>query len=199
MKVGKRQLILASMVLALGAAVYLNWTLSDGIPLSTTHSAVNADALGDKLVNVGLVSVVEANASADPDALETATTGETTNAIETAKSFSEARMARQQSRDEAIEMLEGILEDVNSDADAKQEAISQAAAIAQSILKETNIENLIKAKGCEECMVYLESSQCTVVVGNDFNEAEDLVIIRDIVTAQTGLGADAVRVVQAGH
>lgn len=198
MKVGKRQLILASMVLALGAAVYLNWTLSDGIPMQSTQTTVQADALGDKLVSAGLVSMVETNAALSEDAAETAASG-VEEAVETAKSFSEARLSRQQSRDEAIEMLENILEDVNSDAAAKQEAISKAAVIAQNILQETNIENLIKAKGCEECMVYLENGKCTVVVGSDFNEGEDLVIIRDIIRNQAGIGADAIQVVQAGQ
>lgn len=195
MKLEKRQLILASMVLALGAAVYLNWTLSDGIPLQTTQTAAPGDALSEKLVNAGLVSSVEANAQTDPDA----ETVDAQAAVEAARTFSEARVARQQARDTAIEMLENVLEDVNSDADAKQEAIAQAAAIAQNILKETNMENLIKAKGCEECMVYLEEAHCTVVVGSDFNENEDLVIIRDIVMGQTGLSADAVRVIPTGQ
>lgn len=196
MKVGKRQLILASMILALGAAVYLNWTLSDGIPLKTTETgSVSSDALGEKLANAGLVSTVEANASAGGE--ETGTAEEDAS-VEAAKTLSEARVARQQSRDKAIEMLEEILEAADSSEEAKKEAISQAAEIAQNILKETNIENLLKAKGCNDCMIYLENGQCTVVVGNDFNEAEDLVIVRDIVSGQAGIGADAIKVVKAG-
>ena len=195
MKLEKRQLILASMVLALGAAVYLNWTLSDGIPLQTTQTAAPGDALSDKLVNAGLVSTVEANAETDPEANAV----DAQAAVEAARTFSEARVARQQARDTAIEMLEDVLEDVNSDADAKQEAIAQAAAIAQNILKETNMENLIKAKGCEDCMVYLEEEHCTVVLGSDFDENKDLVIIRDIVMGQTGFDADAVKVICIGQ
>jgi len=38
-----------------------------------------------------------------------------------------------------------------------------------------------------------------VVVGSDFNENEDLVIIRDIVMGQTSLSADAVRVIRTGQ
>lgn len=198
MKVGKRQLVLASLVLALGAAVYLNWTLSDGIPLTTTgETATSSDALEEKLVNANLTNETETGAESGLEAEQANTSGGEDASVEAAKTFSEARMARQQSRDEAIELLESVLQDVEADEETKKEAIEQAAEIAQNILQETNIENLIKAKGCTDCTVYLEDEQCTAVVSSDFTQADHLVVIRDIIVDQTGLSADAIKVVPA--
>lgn len=197
MKVGKRQLVLASLVLALGAAVYLNWTLSDGIPLRTTEeTTTSSDALEEKLVNADLTDATETATESGSQAEEANASGEEPS-VEAAKTFSEARMARQQSRDEAIELLESVLEDVEADDESKKEAIAQAAEIAQNILQETNIENLIKAKGCSDCTVYLEDEQCTAVVSSDFTGEENLVVIRDIIVDQTRLSADAIKVVPA--
>ena len=49
-------------------------------------------------------------------------------------------MTRQTARDEAVEMLEDILNDAEADSAVKEAAVSEASAIAQNILKETNIE-----------------------------------------------------------
>ena len=95
MKVGKRQLVLASLVLALGAAVYLNWTLSDGIPLTTTgETATSSDALEEKLVNANLTNETETGAESGSEAEQANTSGGEDASVEAAKTFSEARMAR---------------------------------------------------------------------------------------------------------
>ena len=48
MKIGKRQIILASLVLALGAAVYLNWQFSDSELVKTSADSAIGQA---QLVN----------------------------------------------------------------------------------------------------------------------------------------------------
>ena len=46
MAFGKRQLVLAALVVALGAAVYLNWQFSDNRDLLATNSGVSSSASG---------------------------------------------------------------------------------------------------------------------------------------------------------
>ena len=57
MKYGKRQLILASLVLALGAAVYLNWQLADTtLPVEGETTETESSTLGAaQLVNSNYV------------------------------------------------------------------------------------------------------------------------------------------------
>ncbi len=183
MKFGKKQLVLASLVLALGAAVYLNWQFTgvNKLPVSDTSSA--SSQLGAaQLVNNAYVETVSDDLKGSSSSVEDA--------------FSQARMNRQNSRDEAMELLDDVLESVEADADAKKEAVEQASIIAQNILKETSVENLLQAKGYEESVAYLSEGECAVVVSGEIQEADTL-IIQEVVMDQTGLTADKIKIIGA--
>ena len=123
MKFGKKQLVLASLVLALGAAVYLNWQFAGTNRLPVGESSEESSQLGAaQLVNNAYVETVndglEANASSE--------SGES-------GALSQARLDRQAARDEALDLLDEVLKDVESDSAAKQQAVDQASAIAENI------------------------------------------------------------------
>lgn len=200
MKYGKRQLILASLVLALGAAVYLNWQFAGTGVQVEESSAETSSALGAaQLVNNNYVETVSdgvestAGEVSKPDA--EATQGEA--AAPAAEKLSDARMTRQTARDEAVEMLEDILNDAEADSAVKEAAVSEASAIAQNILKETNIESLVAAKGFSECVAYINDNTCTIVVNGDMEDAQNALIVRDIAAAETGFSADQIKIISA--
>lgn len=179
--VGKKQLVLASMVLALGAAVYLNWQFAGVNKLPVGDTSSTASELGAaQLVNNAYLETVS------DDLKQPASSG--------ASAFSEARLNRQNSRDEAMDLLDDVLESVDTDSEAKKEAVEQASAIAQNILKETNVENLLQAKGYQETVAYLSEEKCSVVVSGELN-AEDTLIIQEVVMDQTGLTADKITII----
>lgn len=185
MKVGKKQLVLASLVLALGAAVYLNWQFAGTGQLPVEEESQAQSQLGAaQLVNNAYVETVN-------DSLESSASSQGDSA---ADAFSEARLNRQNSRDEALELLDGVLEDVEADSEAKQAAVEEASALAQNILQETNVENLLKAKGFEESVAYITPEECSVVVAGDLEEA-DMLIVQEIVVEQTGLTADKIKII----
>lgn len=182
MKFGKRQLVLASLVLALGAAVYLNWQFAGAGKLPVEEGSDVSSELGAaQLVNNAYVETVS-------DDLKQSETGSASDA------FAEARLNRQNSRDEAIELLDGVLEDAESDSDAKKAAVDQASAIAQNILKETNVENLLKAKGYENSVAYITEEECSVVVSGEIKDTDTL-IVQEIVIDQTGFSADKIKII----
>lgn len=203
MKYGKRQLILASLVLALGAAVYLNWQFAGTGVQVEESSAETSSALGAaQLVNNNYVETVSdgvestAGEVSEPDA--EATQGEASEAVApAAEKLSDARMTRQTARDEAVEMLEDILNDAEADSAVKEAAVSEASAIAQNILKETNIESLVAAKGFSECVAYINDNTCTIVVNGDMEDAQNALIVRDIAAAETGFSADQIKIISA--
>lgn len=203
MKYGKRQLILASLVLALGAAVYLNWQFAGTGVQVEESSAETSSALGAaQLVNNNYVETVSdgvestAGEVSEPDA--EATQGEASEAAApAAEKLSDARMMRQTARDEAVEMLEDILNDAEADSAVKEAAVSEASAIAQNILKETNIESLVAAKGFSECVAYINDNTCTIVVNGDMEDAQNALIVRDIAAAETGFSADQIKIISA--
>lgn len=188
-KFGKKQLVLASLVLALGAAVYLNWQFAGVQKLPVGSPAVTDENTSSQLGAAQLVNNAYVETVSDDlqGSAETAAK---------AQSLSEARMNRQNSRDEAMELLDGVLESVDADAEAKKEAVDQASAIAQNILKETNIENLMTAKGYKESVAYLGGEDCSIVVAGEL-EGADTLIIQEIVMEQTGLTADKIKIIKA--
>ncbi len=179
MKFGRKQLVLASLVLALGAAVYLNWQFAgtNKLPIGDTEDTTSQLGAA-QLVNNAYVETVsddlQAKASTDM--------------------FAEARLNRQNSRDEALELIDGVLEDVEADSDAKRAAVEEASAMAQNILKETNVENLLKAKGYAESVAYITGEKCNVVVAGDLQDS-DMLIVQEIVMEQTGLTADSIVII----
>lgn len=182
-KFGRKQLVLASLVLALGAAVYLNWQFAGTNKLPVGDSSSETSELGAaQLVNNAYVETVADGLSGS------------SKSSDAAASISEARLARQSSRDEAMELLDDVLANVDSDSAAKQEAVDQASAIAQNILKESNVENLLKAKGYADSVAYISSEDCSVVVAGTIEEADTL-IIQEIVVEQTGFTADKIKII----
>lgn len=199
MKYGKRQLILASLVLALGAAVYLNWQFA-GPSVETAGDVSSTDTSSE----LGAAQLVDNNylEPVSDELEETAGTASadgagTADAAATAEKLSDARMTRQTARDEAVELLEDILADAQSDTAVKEAAVSEASVIAQNILKETNIESLVQAKGFTECVAYINDDSCTVVVNGDLSDAQNTLIIQDIVVTETGFDAEHIKIVPA--
>lgn len=186
MKFGKKQLVLASLVLALGAAVYLNWQFTgvNKLPVGEDASSTVSQLGAAQLVNNAYVETVS-------DKLKSSS-----SASDSADALSEARMDRQSSRDAAIDLLDEVLKNVDADSEAKKNAVEQASVIAQNILKETNVENLLQAKGYKEAVAYLSGEDCSVVVAGEI-KAEDTLIIQEVVMDQTGLSADKITIVAA--
>lgn len=190
MKMGKRQVILAALVVALGAAVYLNWQFAGGNTVQMAGTTASEKELGQaQLVN------------ADPSTSSVADSSEeitTSSAASGSDSFTQARLTRQKARDQAVELLEKVTSDVSSSDDAKKEAVTQAAQIAQNIQQENNAENLIKAKGFSDCVVYLQNGTCNVVVSKGDKEmSEAVMLIKDIVVGQTGVTYDKIKIIES--
>ena len=189
MAMGKRQLVLAALVVALGAAVYLNWALSGNTQLPATDAVTSGQQLGETLM---------VNASGT----ESGKSGGASSAAKGASSaagdnyFANARLSRQKSRDEAVETLKKVVSGTEGADSAKQSAVSQANTIAQDIVRETEIESLIKAKGFEDCVVFLQGGECSVVAKTKTNSQDDAIVIRDIVADQAGISYDKIKIVE---
>lgn len=186
MKFGKKQLVLASLVLALGAAVYLNWQFAGTQKLPVGETSSSTSQLGAaQLVNNAYVETV----SDDLKKAEGESSGSGSG-----DRLAEARLNRQNARDEALELLDDVLENVESDADAKKAAVDQASSIAQNILKETNVENLLNAKGFGDAVAYISEEGCSVAVSGEVQDS-DVLVIQEAVMEQTGLTADKIKIV----
>lgn len=195
MKLGKRQLILSGLVLALGTAVYLNWQFSSNTDLL---SGANAITVSKELGEAEFVNTTVSNTKNEKiteKSTEKNTEKATQNTSATADEyFAQAKINRQQTQDEIAEMTEDILKSTEENDAAKTEAVAQAAQLATIMEQQTNIESLIKAKGFEECLVFIQNNECSVVVKDSELTGEDAMIIKDIATSQSGVQSDKITI-----
>ena len=138
MKSKKKYIVFASLVLALSAAVYINWQLSGA---KTPQSAKE----------LGAASYVSATASASDD--EVQQTAALSN--ESKSYFSAERTKRQATQDKIIDDAKEIFNlESSSDAD-KSEAEKNVEELLKTFTIQDSIESIVKAKGFSECLCYI--------------------------------------------
>ena len=168
MKIQKKHILVSALVLALGAAVYLNWQFS-GTPAVSPASK-----------ELGAVTYVSKDTAATADEPDTASKSTLTPRDKIAK----ARTERSQSQDKALDEAKNIIQLADMSDDAKEEAVEQASAIEKRILAQSNIENILAAKGFTECLCYVSDAGCTVTVLSDEMKKDSPLIIKDVVMSQ---------------
>jgi len=194
-KIWKKNAVLATVVLFVCVAVYLNWSYDKG---EAAQAEAEADAASDKSAILGIYAT-------DEEGLEdTSSTsdGEASNTDGTENVyFADARLNRQTARDSSLELLresssnEAVSQEVRDDA---AEAINLLAAYA---ITEAQIENLVKSKGFNDCVAFIDENGIEVVVSSPGEglDSEAVSKILDIVIAETGYTAEKVRVVEVAE
>lgn len=199
------------LTLALGAAVYLNWSFAREAP----PSLVVSDTAGEAVET----SAQAAEPITDPLVLETAAGADTQmmSAEETANKnygeaqlvsvnkdsgtefFESARLTRSKARDEALDTLKKSLKDTKLTSEEKEQLTTQLSDRISNITLETKLETLIKSKGFTDCVVNLEGSKAnvTVMTESDALNAEEVTRIRDALLSQCkGLTAQDITIVE---
>ncbi len=165
LRIGKRNLIIACSVLLIGVAVWLNWMLFS-----------SADKGGYDGYDQPSGSIQDGQTSADGTQNQTSGTY-----------FSATQVSRQRARDEALEVLQSVVDDVEASEEVKADALAGIATIAEEIQKEADIESLITAKGFEQCVAVLNGDAISIVVSADTLQPAQIAQINEIVYSQTGI------------
>ena len=165
-KIGKKNFIIAGVVLLIGAAVLLNWVLfTNGNPSGYNYDQPSS-VVNDQTENKDHAK----------------TEDETKNTY-----FSATQVSRQKARDEALEVLKTVVNNESADETVKNEALTGISAIASEIEKEANIESLITAKGFENCVAVLNGDSASIIVSAESLQPAQLAQINAIVYEQTGI------------
>jgi stage III sporulation protein AH len=143
MKSGKRNLIIACSVLLIGVAVGLNW-----IFFSRDDSGFEYTG------NTGM--------SGELDNSKNPTSGGTSTSTDSY--FTTAQVSRQRARDEALEVLNAVVENANATESVKAEAVAEIKKISLEIEQEADIENLLVSKGFEKCVAVINGETASIVV-----------------------------------
>ena len=185
--IGKRQIVLATLVLGLGIAIYLNWEFSN---TEEPHKLVSSV---DSIKNYGEAEFVKRDYNQFKEE-ET----ENVAAISTKSNeyFAQARLNRQKSRDESIEALKKMLDESGSDKQSRDKLIEEASALSKTIESEGKIENIIKAKGFSDVMVYLQGEKVTVIIKTKGLKNSQVAQIKDVVITETDIDPEKISIVE---
>ena len=172
MILSKRQIVLTALILALCIAIYLNWQYS-----SEGEGLILTGLLGEGK-NYGDAQFVD-NADDEGEAY-----------------FAESKLSRTQSRDEAVQTLKDILASANITDEQKADLALKAVELAKSIEVEGKIENLIKAKGFSDCMVYYDTQRVDAIVKTNGLSDQEAIQIKDIIVEQAGIEPENISIIE---
>ena len=158
-------------VLLIGVAVYVNYRLF--------YDPVDSMGYGD--------------GNMDNSFGDSAATGTSPDGV--SDYFTATALNRQQSRDEAIDVLKLVTEDDEASEEAKAEATAKLSKIAVDIQNEANIETLVKAKGFEECVAIISEDAVSVIVSAESLQASEAAQILSIVYDTTGISPEKISIV----
>ena len=107
-------------------------------------------------------------------------------------------MTRQQSRDEALNLLESASAADGASQETIDSAMTAIAAMAADSMTETRIENLLLAKGYADCVVYISGDGISVAVPSPQEglTAAQVAAITDVITSNTDYTAAQLKIVE---
>ncbi len=185
MIIRKRQILLSALVLALGAAVFINWyyTKPDKVP-----SGTDTQQAADENVNLGDAQYV----------LSTDVTVEDTTLTED-EFFSQAKRKRREAHDEAAEVLNDIIKDSASSPDSVENASQKLEELADAIANESDMENLINAKiGCK-CIAIINDDKTEIIVEKGALDSAAAVQIKEIAVRFGAVDADKITISESKY
>ncbi|MCD8116712.1 MAG: SpoIIIAH-like family protein [Oscillospiraceae bacterium] len=144
----KRNIVIAAVLVFVGAAVYLNWSYNSRWGTADAAMVVAEDA---------------AMAEAEEEYLAASAEAEEASVV-TSVYFDEARLSRQSSRDEALELLELACASDDTSQEVIDASMEQINAMAAWNLQEALVENELLAKGYADCIVFASDDGITVAV-----------------------------------
>lgn len=163
----KKHLVLASLTLMLGVAVFAHFLISGN------NNVVPADA--DAGGNYGDAQFVNKNDN---------NSGESKNLNKTDAYFVQARLDKQESRDKAAELLQSIYTGGDLNVDELQMVAKDAVDMSGLVESESKVETTLKAQGFEDVICYLNGKTANVIVKSADFGAADAAKVKDALISE---------------
>lgn len=181
----KRNLTVLTVVLFVAAAVYFNWSYNQQFGAADADMVMAEDNAMEK-------------AGVKPEQASEKETESKEPEEPVSDYFAQARLTRQQSRDEALNLLEAASSADGASQETIDSAMTAIAAMASDSMTETRIENLLLAKGYADCVAYITGDSISVAVpspADGLTEAQ-VAAITDVITSDTEFAAAQLKVVE---
>ena len=179
-----KQILTATLIVALGAALAVNWYYRNTPELSgetTTVAEEVSGNLGDSLYVGGTTASAEEDNSTKANS---------------ESYFADAKLKRTQSHDKAVEEIKKIAESDKLDSDTKNRLTTLVTDFQADLKSETDCENLISAKTAKECLVVINKGACQVIL--EKNTLNDLLILQitEIIEKNTDISAENLTIIE---
>jgi len=199
----KRQFTLLALVAALGVAVYLNWeyakadtpfTVEDNSAMLASATVSNSSQSAAPGVVLDALpteeEVVDKNYG---DAQLVSAGGQSADQY-----FEQARLSRSKTRDEALDSLQQALKNSALTEDEKVAVTKSLTNTINSITVESDIENLVKAKGFADCVAFIDGERIhlTVKTGSEGLSKSEVAQLRDIILGKVSTEAKNISIVE---
>ena len=185
MKVWKKNLVAAAILVTVCAGIYVNWLYTEDKTAANLEDSLDTQKVmnEDTLVLSGDMAAI----AAGEDVTNTST-----------DYFAAVRLSRQQARDNAVNLLQEAMAYSGSESSKDVESAMELEDIVQTALSEAQIESLIIAKGYADCVAYMSGEGISVAVSSPEGglQQADVAVIADIVMTQSDYSLDDIRVVE---
>ena len=202
----KNQVIIFVIALMLVSAGYLNYTANNKnntIETSSEFNSIEYSGIGDaRLVNSNGVTEEETNTiqnivSKDEEDIKTNNEEQSivmnetnidsavsTSSMTTDEYFSSSKLTRDTMYSQMIETYEKILENENISSDQKTIAQTEIKNINDNKNKIMICENLIKTKGIEDSVIFINGDNISVVIRADSLEQAQIAQVQNIINRE---------------
>ena len=170
--IGKKQLAIAGLTVLLGAAVAVNFAVTNSAKDDITQPAQEVSS-----TNYGEAELV--SASSDTDAY-----------------FAQARLDKQSSRDEAAEVLASMYQGGDLTTDELGLVADDALKLSALIESENTIESMLKAQGFEDALCYLSDRSANIIVKTDGLDAAQAAKIKSTLLSEYEVSSDGITIVE---
>lgn len=185
MKIWKKNMIAAAVLVTVCAGIYVNWLYTeDSAAVSLTDTLDAEKVMSDEdLILTGDMAAISAGEEVQTTA---------------ADYFAAVRLSRQQARDSAVNLLQEAMAYSTTDSGKDVESAMELEDIVQTALSEAQIESLVIAKGYADCVAYMSGEGISVAVSSPEGglQQADVAVIADIVMTQSDYGMADIRVVE---
>ena len=181
MKIWKKNVTAAAVLVTVCAGIYLNWMYTEGSAPTSLADTLNAEKILDESLLV----------MSEDQALQMASEDLSTT---DADYFAAVRLSRQEARDSAVTLLQ---EAMAYDTASEQTSLELEELVAVA-LSEAQIESLVIAKGYADCVAYMSESGISVAVAAPETglQQTDVAIITDIILTQSDYKLEEIRIVE---
>ena len=177
MKIWKKNLIAAAVLVTVCAGIYLNWLYSEDQATANLDDTLDTS----KLLSSDMLVMSDADESEEVSTIS--------------DYFAAVRLSRQETRDSAVTLLQQAM--AYEDKESSQSG-AQLEEIVNTALCEAQIESLVIAKGYADCVAYMSSEGISLAVSAPEGglQTADVAVIADIIMTQSAYKLDDIRIVE---